>query len=133
MYSTIEISVLIHATEDENKVLKSVLEFMEQSTESIKMDFIKTEGHWKNPIHRLIISVDNEPDKIFDKIYSKLVEYSSESDVDSFIKTNTDKKGYFYIRLDKQKFCMGKIILSDCDSIRMVFKKLGKFELQIRG
>lgn len=133
MYSSIEISVLIHATEDENKVLKAVLEFIEQSSESIKMNFIKTEGHWKNPIYRLIIFINREPDKIFNKLYTKLVESSSGYLVDSYIKTNTDKKGYFHIRLDKQKFCLGKIILSDRDSIRMVFKKLGKFELQIRG
>ncbi|HXS60309.1 MAG TPA: RNA-binding domain-containing protein [Candidatus Sulfopaludibacter sp.] len=128
MYSSIEISILIHATEDENKVLKPVLEFIEQSAESIKIDFIKTEGHWKNPIHRLVISVDKEPDKIFKKLYTKLVENYSENEADSYIKTNTDKKGYFYIRLDKQKFCIGKIIFSDRDSIRMIFKKLGKFE-----
>ena len=128
MYSSIEISILIHATEDENKVLKPVLEFIEQSAESIKIDFIKTEGHWKNPIHRLVISVDKEPDKIFKKLYTKLVENYSENEADSYIKTNTDKKGYFYIRLDKQKFCIGKIIFSDRDSIRLIFKKLGKFE-----
>jgi RNA-binding protein len=128
LYSSIEISILIHATEDENKVLKPVLEFIEQSAESIKIDFIKTEGHWKNPIHRLVISVDKEPDKIFKKLYTKLVENYSENEADSYIKTNTDKKGYFYIRLDKQKFCIGKIIFSDRDSIRMIFKKLGKFE-----
>lgn len=128
MYSSIEISILIHATEDENKVLKPVLEFIEQSAESIKIDFIKTEGHWKNPIHRLLISVDKEPDKIFKKLYTKLVENYGENETDSYIKTNTDKKGYFYIRLDKQKFCIGKIIFSDRDSIRLIFKKLGKFE-----
>ena len=131
MYSSIEISILIHATEDENKVLEPILEFIEQSAESIKIDFIKTEGHWKNPIHRLVISVDKEPDKIFKKLYTKLVENYSENEADSYIKTNTDKKGYFYIRLDKQKFCIGKIIFSDRDSIRMIFKKLGKFEPKI--
>jgi RNA binding exosome subunit len=60
-----------------------------------------------------------------------LVENYSENEADSYIKTNTDKKGYFYIRLDKQKFCIGKIIFSDRDSIRMIFKKLGKFEPKI--
>ena len=48
---------------------------------------------------------------------------------DIILNTNTDKKGYVYIRLDKQKFCNGKIILSDKDSVRMVFKKLGNLNL----
>ncbi|MER5175994.1 MAG: RNA-binding domain-containing protein [Candidatus Nitrosocosmicus sp.] len=133
MYSSIEISILIHATENESKVLKSFIEFVGQSGDSLKMESIKTEGHWKNSILRLIISINMDADKIFDKLYTHLVEIYGESDTNNYIKTNTDKKGYFYARLDKQKFCIGKIILSDRDSVRMVFKKLGKFELQIRG
>ena len=129
MYSTIEVSILIHATENENKVFRSVLEFTELSSESVKVDSIKTEGHWKNPIHRLRIFINRGSDNIFNKIYKKLIESSSEYDINNYIKTNTDKKGYFYIRLDKQKFCIGDIVLSDTDSVRMVFKKLGRFEL----
>ncbi len=133
MYSSIEISILIHATENENKVLKAIIDFIEQSIDSTKMESIKTEGHWKNPIRRLIIPIEVETDKIFNKIYTQLVEIYGEQDINNYIKINTDKKGYFYVRLDKQKFCIGKVNLSDKDSVRMVFKKLGKFELQIRG
>ncbi len=133
MYSSIEISILIHATENKNKVLASIIEFIGQTNDSLKMESIKTEGHWKNSILRLIISINMDADTIFNKLYTHLVEVYGESDTNNYIKTNTDKKGYFYARLDKQKLCIGKIILSDRDSVRMVFKKLGKFELQIRG
>ena len=68
MYSSIEISILIHATENENKVLKTILEFVGQSIDSIKIESIKTEGHWKNPILRLIIYIDVAADQVFNKL-----------------------------------------------------------------
>jgi RNA-binding protein len=97
--------------------------------ESVKMDSVKTEGHWKNPILRFMMSVNMDVDKIFDKLYSNLVKSYGETDVKNYIEHNTDKKGCFYVRLDKQKFCSGKIILSDKDSVRMVFKKISKFKI----
>jgi RNA-binding protein len=129
LYSSLDISILIHATENENRVLKSVLEFIEKSMESVKMDSVKTEGHWKNPILRFMMSVNMDVDKIFDKLYSNLVKSYGETDVKNYIEHNTDMRGYFYVRLDKQKFCSGKIILSDKDSVRLVFKKITKFKL----
>jgi RNA binding exosome subunit len=129
LYSSLDISILIHATENENRVLKSVLEFIEKPIESVKMDSVKTEGHWKNPILRFTVSVNMDVDKILDKLYSSLVKSYGETDVKNYIEHNTDEKGYLYVRLDKQKFCSGKIILSDKDSVRMVFKKIAKFKL----
>jgi RNA-binding protein len=128
LFSSVEISILIHATESENKILKSLLEFINRSIDTVKIKRIKTEGHWKNPIIRLIISINYEVDKIYDKLYEQLIEICGEDDANEYIKANTDRKEYLFTRLDKQKLCNGIIMLSDRDSVRMVFKKLGKFE-----
>jgi RNA binding exosome subunit len=128
LHSSVEISILIHATENESNVLNSIFEFMDFTRESTQVKSIKTEGHWKNPIIRLIISVNDGVDRIFEKLYALLVEAYGENYVDDYINTNTDDKGYIYIRLDKQKICKGNVMLSDRDAIRMVFKKLGKFK-----
>jgi RNA binding exosome subunit len=101
---------------------------MDFTRESAQVKSIKTEGHWKNPIIRLIISVNDGADRIFEKLYALLVEAYGENYADDYINTNTDDKGYIYVRLDKQNICKGNIMLSDRDAIRMVFKKLGKFE-----
>jgi len=128
LFSSVEISILIHATESENKILKSLLEFIDRSIDTVKIKRIKTDGHWKNPIIRLIISINYEVDKIYNKLYEQLIEICGEDDVNEYIKVNTDRKEYLFTRLDKQKLCNGIIMLSDRDSVRMVFKKLGKFE-----
>jgi len=128
LFSSVEISILIHATESENKILKSLLEFINRSIDTVKIKRIKTEGHWKNPIIRLIISINYGVDKIYDKLYEQLIEICGEDDANEYIKANTDRKEYLFTRLDKQKLCNGIIMLSDRDSVRMVFKKLGKFE-----
>jgi RNA binding exosome subunit len=128
LFSSVEISILIHATESENKILKSLLEFINRSIDTVKIKRIKTEGHWKNPIIRLIISINYEVDKIYNKLYEQLIEICGEDDANEYIKANTDRKEYLFTRLDKQKLCNGIIMLSDRDSVRMVFKKLGKFE-----
>jgi RNA-binding protein len=128
LFSSVEISILIHATESESKILKSLLEFINRSIDTVKIKRIKTEGHWKNPIIRLIISINYEVDKIYNKLYKQLIEICGEDDANEYIKANTDRKEYLFTRLDKQKLCNGIIMLSDRDSVRMVFKKLGKFE-----
>jgi len=128
LYTSVEVSILVHATENKDIILNSIIDFTELSIDSIKLNSIVTEGHWKNPINRLILLIRKDCDRIFDKLYNKLIEYYGEFTINDYIRTNTDIKGYCYIRLNKQKFCTGKILLSDADSIRLVFKKINKFK-----
>jgi RNA binding exosome subunit len=127
LHSSIEISILIHATENENKVLNSLIDFIGLSRESIQIRSIRTEGHWRNPIIRLIITVNNDVDRIFNELYARLVELYGESYTKNYLETNTDVKEYIYIRLDKQGLFNRNIMLSDRDSVRIVFKKLSKY------
>ena len=128
LYSSVEISVLIHATENENKVISTILDFIEQPRESVNVEALKTDGHWKNPILRYRISVNVDADKIFEKMFNNLVDSYGEDDVKKYVESNTDRKRVFYARLDKQKLCIGRTILSDRDSVRLVFKKPSKFK-----
>ncbi len=128
MYSSVEVSVLIHATENENKVLSAIFDFIGQPRESVNVESLKTDGHWRNPIIRYKISVNVGVDNIFEKIFAKLVKSYGEDDVKKYVENNTDRKRVLYARLDKQKFCLGKAIIYDRDSIRLVFKKSRKFK-----
>ena len=94
----------------------------------VTIDYVKTEGHWKNPIIRLIISTSSDMDRLYRDLCNQLrINYGSE-DFDKYLKNNLDEKGSVYIRLDKQKLAAGALLLSDTDAVRMIFKKKGKFE-----
>ena len=128
MFSSVDISILVHATEDENKILNHILENFRLSTNVVTIDCVKTEGHWKNPIMRLIISTSSDIDRLYTDLCNQLrINYGSE-DLDKYLKNNLDEKGSVYIRLDKQKLCARALLLSDTDAVRMIFKKKGKFE-----
>ncbi|MFI5405849.1 MAG: RNA-binding domain-containing protein [Nitrososphaerales archaeon] len=128
MFSSVDISILVHATEDENKILNHILENFKLSTNVVTIDCVKTEGHWKNPIMRLIISTSSDIDRLYKDLCNQLrINYGSE-DLDQYLKNNLDEKGSVFIRLDKQKLCARALLLSDKDAVRMIFKKKGKFE-----
>ena len=128
MFSSLDISILVHATEDENKILNHILENFRLSTNVVTIDRVKTEGHWKNPILRLIISTSSNIERLYTDLCDQLrINYGFE-DLDKYLKNNLDEKGSIYIRLDKQKLCAKALFLSDTDAVRMIFKKKGKFE-----
>jgi len=128
LFSSLDISILVHATEDENKILNHILENFRLSTNVVTIDRVKTEGHWKNPILRLNISTSSNMERLYTDLCNQLrINYGSE-DLDKYLKNNLDERGSLYIRLDKQKLCARTILLSDTDAVRMIFKKKGKFE-----
>lgn len=92
------------------------------------MDCIKTNGHWKNPIKLLKIQLNKDTDKIYTRLFDSLTASYGENMFDDYLKNNIDIKGSVYIRLDKQKLTSGIISLSENDSIRLTFKKKGRFE-----
>lgn len=128
MFSSVDISILVHATEDEKKILNHILESFRLSANRVTIDCVKTEGHWKNPIMRLNITTSYDVDRLFVDLCNELkINFGSE-DIDQYLKNNLDEKGSVYIRLDKQKLCAMAFLLSDTDAVRMIFKKKGKFE-----
>lgn len=128
MFSSLDISILVHATEDEKKILNHILVSFGLSANRVTIDWVKTEGHWKNPIMRLNITASYDIDRLFTDLCNELkINFGSE-DLDQYLKNNLDEKGSVYIRLDKQKLCARAFLLSDADAVRMIFKKKGKFE-----
>ncbi|MDN5846082.1 MAG: hypothetical protein L0H53_07390 [Candidatus Nitrosocosmicus sp.] len=128
MFSSVDISILVHATEDEKKILNHILESFRLSTNRVTIDCVKTEGHWKNPIIRLSITTSYDIDRLFTDLCNELkINFGSE-DLHQYLKNNLDEKGSVYIRLDKQKLCARAFLLSGTDAVRLIFKKKGKFE-----
>lgn len=128
MFSSLDVSVLAHATEDENKIISLILSYFDKSSQSKQVKIIKTEGHWKNPITRIDITFLKNIEEYFNDIMKDLTTIYGKEELDLYLKNNVDLRGSIYIRLDKQKLCDGKLELSDNDAIRLVFRRKGKFE-----
>jgi RNA binding exosome subunit len=124
----VDISILVHATEDENKILDHILENFKLSPNVVTIEYVKTEGHWKNPILRLNISTSSDIERLYSELCNQLRINCGSEDLDKYLKNNLDEKGSLYIRLDKQKLCAKVLSISDTDAVRMIFKKKGKFE-----
>lgn len=128
MFSSLDISVLAHATEDENKITNFILEYFRKSSTSKHVENIKTEGHWKNPITRINIVLSLFTDDYFEDMMNDMINVYGKAELDRYLKNNVDNKGSIYFRLDKQKLCLGKLELSDNDAVRIIFRRKGKFE-----
>jgi RNA binding exosome subunit len=124
-FSAAEISIIVHATEEKDKILEYFSSTLSVSPDSFSIGF--AEGHWGNKIVLLTsILSKNEANSLYVKIKSCL------SDTDVALLSNFfdfyDEKGNLYIRLDKQRVCRGRVSLSEGDSIRIKFKSILTYE-----
>jgi RNA binding exosome subunit len=120
-FSAAEISIIVHATEEKDKILEHFSSTLSVSPDSFSTGF--AEGHWGNKIVLLTsILSKNEANILYVKIKSCL------TDTDVALLSNLfdfyDEKGNLYIRLDKQRICRGRVSLSEGDSIRIKFKSI---------
>lgn len=127
MFSSFDVSALSHATEDENKLLRYLKLYLGKFSEPKKIELIKTEGHWKNPIIRINLHYTKNSDFLYFELIDKLSNIYGKDDLKSYLDNNIDEKGSVYLRLDKQKLCLGEFSISEKDSVRLIFRKKGKF------
>jgi RNA-binding protein len=120
-FSAAEISIIVHATEEKDKILEHLNSMLSVSPDSFSIRF--AEGHWGNKIV-LLTSVlsKNEANSLYVKIKSCLTA------TDVALLTNFfdfyDEKKNLYIRLDKQRICTGRVSLSAGDAVRIKFKSM---------
>ncbi|MDQ3868593.1 MAG: hypothetical protein M3250_03440 [Thermoproteota archaeon] len=125
-FSTAQISVIVHATENEDKILQSIDDVLSVSPNRFSSN--TSEGHWGNKI--LILSAviaSAEANSLVSKILSGLNKIDRHS-LSDFFDNYIDEKGNLYIRLDKQRICQGRTSLSDNDSIRIRFRPVRKYK-----
>jgi len=121
------VSVLIHNTENKDTVLSKLssvfgIEFNNKVLETV------TEGHWKNEISLIKIELDElQTRSVLEKVFCTLSILDRNAISDS-LNRSTDEKENFYLRRDKQNLCIGKITISDKDSIKLKFKPKNKYK-----
>lgn len=125
-FSSAEINIVVHATEDENKILHSLFDVLSIPSEKFSYSF--SEGHWGNKIFVLTATIDGQVAKdLILKIIS-LLNSIDRYHLSNFFDKYVDEKGNLYIRLDKQRICKGRISLSERDSIRIRFRPVRRYK-----
>lgn len=112
----VTIDVIIHATEDISRFLKSFEEMFELKKE----DFIvnQTTGHFDNPITILNAKIEkNQAQKFVEKLLGSLSNDQIKKLVEEIEERTVDSR--FHIRLDKQEFIKRNLMLKEKDAIKV--------------
>jgi RNA binding exosome subunit len=125
-FSAAEINIVLHATEDEGRVLKAIEDVLLVPSERFSSS--PSEGHYKNKIllHRVILS-SHEAGSLAKRVIS-LLNSADREHLSRLVHEYSDEKGNLYIRLDKQRMCQGRVSLSETDAIRIRFKPVKRYK-----
>lgn len=115
-----EISFLVHATEDKDRVLNLVSLALIIDKDKFKATNLL--GHWGNEIEMVKVRLEGKLSRYAaNTILTSLDTYDRRKMLYS-LNDYVDDKGTLHLRLDRQKICEGKFELSEIDSIKVKFK-----------
>lgn len=125
-FSAAEINLVLHATEDEDRVLKAIEDVL--LVPSKRFSGSPSEGHFKNKIvlQKAILS-SHEAGSLATRVIS-LLNSADREHLSRLVHEYSDEKGNLYIRLDKQRMCQGKVSLTETDAIRIRFKPVRRYK-----
>jgi len=112
----VTIDVIIHATEDISKFLKSFEEIFELKEGDFTVN--QTTGHFENSITILNAKIEkNQAQKFVEKLVESLSNDQIKELIGEIEERTVDSR--FHIRLDKQEFIKGNLILKEKDAIKV--------------
>ena len=124
-FSAAEANLVVHATEDLEKILRSLQATLGVQPE--KFSSMPSEGHYKNRILMLRATFSSAEAADLASLVSSNLNSSDRQELWQNIEQFADEKGNLYLRLDKQRLCQGKISLSTADSMRIRFKPVKRY------
>ncbi len=125
-FSAAEINLVLHATEDEGKVLKAIEELL--LVPSKRFSSSPSEGHYKNKIVlQKAVLLSHEAGSLATRVIS-LLNSADREHLSRSIHEYSDEKGNLYIRLDKQRMCQARVSLSETDAIKIRFKPVKRYK-----
>lgn len=136
----LEISTLCHATEDLEKVKKSITNLLPTAIKTLYGNLIKVnllEGHYGNPIFLLNLKIEDPAHATLTiRHLIKSLDQPDFASLETAISLHQDSSGNLYLRFDKQQAYLGRIKLSDGDDVVKVkirFKSFAKREFESKG
>lgn len=124
-FSAAEVDVVLHATEDREKVLASI----EKALAIPAADFTgePSEGHFGNRIVLLKATVaSRDAGALAARIMSSL-NSADRQELAIHVREYSDEKGNLYLRLDKQRICQGRVSLAESDAVRIRFRPVRRY------
>ncbi len=125
-FSSAEINLVLHATEDEDKVHKAIEDILLVPSE--RFSSLASEGHFKNKIVLQKAILSSHEAGLLAKRVMSLLNRPDRERLSRLVHEYSDEKGNLYIRLDKQRMCQGKVSLSESDAIRIRFKPVKRYK-----
>lgn len=122
MVRGVEISVFAHATEDEEKVERAVLNIIHMEA-GANPKIQRMKGHYNDPI--TLITTKIKKRKAAQEVFHGLIRSLSPVDRHMLldeVEDRVDNAGNLYLRLDKQNALCGKVILHEADPIHVKIK-----------
>ena len=120
LVKAVEISVFVHATEDEEKVKQAVKRLARFEPE---FEFQRLSGHYEDPIN--LLTAKTVKKKEATNFLANILDKFSSLDKSTLVQNlpnHIDQQGSLYIRLDKQKAYHGRAVIAENDPIRVKFK-----------
>lgn len=125
-FSGAEVDLVMHATENEGRILHVIQDHLSVSPE--RFSYSASDGHYKNRILYLRALLSSpEANELAVRMIS-LLGTADREDLARNIYQHSDERGNFYLRLDKQRLCRGKVALSSTDSVRIKFKPIKRYK-----
>lgn len=127
--SLILVHGLVHATEDEEKVLAAIRHlFPETAWPELRVARTALQGHFHNPILQLVVRLDRRD--LMMATLRHLGAGLSEQDrsyLQHKLSSHYDSKGQLFLRFDKQECYRGRLrLLNRGDSLRITIKLAGR-------
>lgn len=124
-FSGAEVDLVLHATEDREKVLAAVERALAVPAQSFQGE--PSEGHYGNKISLLRAQVAGEDaGRLAEKVVLAL-NSSDRQELADHLDEYSDEKGNLYLRLDKQRICQGRVSLVEADAVRIRFRPARRF------
>ena len=112
----VKIDVILHSTEDIDKILKSFLDNFNLEQEKFKIQNLT--GHFDNPITLLSINLQKENAQSFISKFCHVLSKTDFAQIYDNIEENTSSSG-LRIKISKQRMVEGKIMLENKDAIKI--------------
>jgi len=116
----VEVTALVHATEDESKVRRAVLNLLPPGIDPPAFEAVKLQGYYGDPITALKLNVKHR--RPATELLEHIIRRLSSLDLQTLLEElpqRIDESKNLYLRLDKQKAYTGKAVLERHDSIRV--------------